>query len=152
MASRFFRKARLAIVNGTIALPSDTLQVMLVDDTYAPAAGDEFVDDGSANDPASHEISTTGYVGGYSGNGRRTITGKTFQEDTSNDRIEFVFADVTYSALATGATIGGAVLHKRGSSDDTTGRLIAFYDLANTPTNGSDVTIDVDPSEGTLHL
>lgn len=126
-------------ISGTINLLTDTLKVMLVDSTYTGNADDDFVDDGTANDPASHEISVTGYTPGFSGSGRKTLAGATMTTDDTNDVVVFDANDVTWTALGAGATIGAVILYKNGTSD-TDSQLIAKFDPTNAATNGSDVT------------
>jgi hypothetical protein len=135
----------LATSTGRIDWEADTIQALLVSTTYeaisqATLVDKDFVDDGSADDPASHEISVTGYTPGFSGSGRKTLASKTTTESDANDRAELDAADVTWTALGSGATIGGVVVYKRGSAD-TDSRLISFHDVANTATNGGDISI-----------
>lgn len=144
MANILFTKARELIANhnaaGTINLLSDTLKVMLVDDTYVGNADDQFVDDGTANDPASHEISVSGYTGGFGGAGRKTLAGKSIAPDFTDDVAYFDANDVTWTALGAGATIGAALLIREGTNDADS-RVIAKFDVTDTPTNGGDVTL-----------
>lgn len=157
MASFGYVEGCRGLIDNTnpISLEDDTLQLLLVSTTYEAIAlatlrDKVFVDDGGADDPASHEISVTGYTPGFSGTGRKTLASKAVATDAANDRAEFDCADVTWTALGAGATIGGAVLYQRGSAD-TDSRLIAFFDLTNTPTNGSDISLVID-AEGLLSL
>lgn len=113
---------------------------MLVDSSYTGDVDNDWVDDGTASDPQSKEIAVTGYTIGFSGTGRKTLAGKTITTDDTNDVAIMDANDVTWTALGTGATIGAAILYKRGSAD-TDSQLIAKFDLTDTPTNGSDVTI-----------
>ena len=144
MADVFFTQAKRAIADQSAAdainLVGTTVKVMLVDATYAPDPDDAFVDDGTANDPASHEISTTGYVGGFAGSGRKSLASKTLTADLVNNRAEFDAADLSWTTLATGPTIGGAVLIKERTAD-TDSQVVGFFDLVNTPTNGGDISI-----------
>lgn len=143
MADIFFNTGKKKIVDhndaDTINLLSDTIQVMLVDATYTGNADDDFVDDGIAGDPQSHEIAVTGYTIGFGGTGRKTLAGKTITTDDANDRAEFDANDVTWTTLGTGATIGAIILYKRNTVD-TDSQLIAKFDVTDTPTNGSDIT------------
>jgi hypothetical protein len=123
----------------TINLLSDTLQVMLVDATYTGDADNDWVDDGTANDPASHEIAVTGYTAGYAGTGRKTLAGKTLTVDDVNNVVIFDATDVVWTALGAGATIGAVILYKRGASDAAS-QLIAKFDVTDGATNGTDVT------------
>lgn len=142
MADIFFTRGKKAIVSpndaDTINLLSDTLKVMLVNSTYTGVAEDQYVDDGTANDPASHEISVTGYTPGFSGSGRKTLAGATLTTDDTNDVVVFDANDVTWTTLAAGATIGAILLYKNGTSDADS-QLIAKFDVTNAATNGTDV-------------
>jgi hypothetical protein len=113
------------------------LQLMLVSTGYAYASTGQFVDDGSTNDPKSYEIAPSGYA-------RQALASLALFETTS-DFVGLDAADVTYTALAAGATIGGAVLYRYstsgGTTSDTGQDLVSFYDVTDTPTNGGDITI-----------
>lgn len=154
MADIFFNSGKKKIADhddaDTINLLSNTIQVMLVATTYTGNADDDFVDDGGANDPASHEISVTGYTPGFGGTGRKTLAGKTIVTDDANDRAEFDANDVAWTALGTGATIGSVILYKRNTSDSDS-QLIAKFDVTDTPTNGGDITVQWN-SEGLLNF
>lgn len=154
MADIFFNTGKKKIVDhndaDTINLLSNTIQVMLVDDTYVGNADDDLVDDGSANDPASKEIAVTGYTAGFGGTGRKTLAGKTITTDDANDRVEFDANDVTWTALGAGATIGAIILYKRNTAD-TDSQLIAKFEVTDTPTNGSDITAQWN-TEGLLNF
>ena len=79
---------------------------------------------------------------GVSGYARATLASKTATLDAGNNRVSLDAADVTFSALGVGATIGGAVVFRRaGGADDNTDPLLAFVDLNDLVTNGGDVVI-----------
>lgn len=140
----FFNSGKRRIVDHSIAntinLLTDTLKVLLVASTYTGNADDDFVDDGTANDPASHEISVTGYTPGFAGSGRKTLAGVTITTDDTNDVVVVDANDVTWTTPGVGATIGAAVVYKNGSAD-TDSQLIAKFDVTNQATNGTDVTL-----------
>jgi hypothetical protein len=144
VADIFFNTGKLKIIDhsnaDTISFLSDTIQVMLVDDTYSGATTHDFVDDGIAGDPQSHEIAVTGYTIGFSGTGRKTLSGKTITNNDGSNRTELDANDVPWTALGAGATIGACIVYKRGSAD-TDSQLIAKFDVTDTPTNGSDIAI-----------
>ena len=118
-------------------LTGTSVTVCLVDGTFALTATDQYLGDGTLG-----EVSATGYTGGHGNAGRRTITGITATLGASGITVYWDGADpTTWSSVASGATINGAVLHVQGASDDTTAKIIAFYDLTDTPTNGSDITL-----------
>lgn len=127
-------------------MTNTTWRVMLVSTGYAFNADHDFVNSntssGANGEPKVFEIS----VGGYS---RQNLTFTRFEDDT-NDFAGLDAADTTFSALAAGGTIGGAVIYLYSSSGtlgagQTTGdsgqNLFSFYDLTDTPTNGGDITI-----------
>jgi len=130
---------------------TDVLKIMLVTSSYVANRDDDVVDAGGANDPVDHEIAVSGYTGGWGGSGRKTAT-LTHEVDKPNDRAEIDIADLTWTALGTGATIAAAILIKEGGANDTTSRLIAYFDITDTPTNGGDITLDFDAVEGAIRL
>lgn len=144
MASGWYNKGLFEVSSATIDLISDTTKLMLVDTSYTYDPDHEVVDNGANNatDPSFNELVATSYTGGFAGAGRKTLT-ITGGENDTNNRADFAIADVTWTALGGGVndTIGGAILIKEGTND-TDSRLIAFFDLTDTPTNGSDVTLD----------
>jgi hypothetical protein len=140
MASQWHQSAIYSIINGDINLALDTFKIMLVDSTYSDNKDFSVVDNGTADDPASHEISVTGYTPGFGGSGRKTAI-ITSQVNNTDDRVDFAIADLTWVGLSTGATIGGACLIKEGTNDADS-RLICFFDLPDTPTNNGDITLD----------
>lgn len=132
MANLVYNKGLEELGKATTDLDGSTLTLMLVKSSYSVNKDHLFVDDGSANDPASHEVT----VGGYS---RQNLANKTVTRDDTNDFAYLDADDIAYGALAAGETIGGAVLF-RNTGSDATSPLIAFYDLTDTPTNGSTIT------------
>lgn len=120
-----------------IDLIADTLKVLLVG-TGVPYTAD--ADHRFVSSVAASEISVANYVGGFGGAGRKALTSRTLQVDDTNDWGIFDAADLTWTALGTGATVGGAVLFKELTSDALS-PLIAYFALTNTPTNGGDFTL-----------
>ena len=121
-------------------------RLMLVSTSYTGNMDHNLVDDGTTSDPLSYEIG----VGGYA---RGSLASVTLTEDDTNDFAYFDATDQTFSALATGATIGGAVMYvystSGGTTSDTGQELLALYDVTDTPTNGGDVVIQwAAPSAG----
>jgi hypothetical protein len=116
---------------------SSAFRLMLVTTAYAENMNHNTVDDGTTSDPLSYEIS----VGGYA---RQNVTLTAFEDDT-NDFAGLDSPDKTFSALAAGQTVGGAVLYRYSTSGDTTADtgqdLLSFYDVTDTPTNGGDISI-----------
>jgi hypothetical protein len=137
MPSRWYGQGLGGVIDGTLDLITDTIKVMLVNDTYTYNADHDFADD-----VASTELNGVGYANGFGGSGRKTLASKTLTNDTANDRIEFDAADVTWTAINAG-TIGGAVL-VRETVNDAGSRIICFLDPSNLVTNGGDVTLVFD--------
>jgi hypothetical protein len=135
MANIVFNRGKFIV--GTADVDGSTFRLMLVSTGYVENQDHNTVDDGTTSDPLSYEIA----VGGYS----RQSVGLTAFEDDTNDFAGLDASDVTFSALAAGATIGGGVLYRYstsgGTTSDTGQDLIAFYDVTDTPTNGGDITI-----------
>lgn len=144
MASFFYNKALADIMQGVINPDTDTLKLMLVNATYTPNQDDDVVSTGGASDAESAEITATNYARGWGGAGRKTVA-ITITENDTNNRVDWVLADQTWTTLGGAAndTVEGAILIKEGGADDTTSRLIAYFDLPTTPTNGSDFTLDM---------
>ena len=134
MANFVYNKGAEELAKALTDLDGSDLRVLLVKTTYTPNKDHLFVDDGTANDPASHEITVSGYA-------RQALTGKAVTRDDTNDFAYLDADDLVFAAMAAGETVGGAVLF-RHTGTDTTAPLIAFYDLADTATNGSDINVD----------
>lgn len=133
MANAVYNKGLEELAKATTDLDASDLRLMLVKSSYTFNKDHLTVDDGSANDPASHELA----VGGYA---RQALGSETVTRDDTNDFAYLDADDVPFGALAAGETIGGAVLFRHTGADNTA-PLIAFYDLTDTPTNGSTITV-----------
>lgn len=115
---------------GGVGWASATIRVLLVSTSYTYDP-----DHSTVADVSGSEIGVTGYA-------RATLASPTVTVDSANNRVVLDAADVTYSSLAAGATIGGAVLFRRvGGADASSDPLLAFVDLTDTPTNGGDVIV-----------
>lgn len=133
MANLVYNAGLEELGKATTDLDSADLRVLLVKTTYTANKDHLLVDDGSANDPASHEIAVAGYA-------RQALANKAVTRDDTNDFAYLDADDVVFTSLTTGETIGGAILYRHTGADGTS-PLIAFYDVADTPTNGGNVTI-----------
>lgn len=146
MASGWYNSGKRDIFDGTIDLVNDTIKVMLVSASYTPNADHDFVDDVNAT-----ELSGTGYTGGFGGSGRKTLASKAFSTDTTNDRAEFTFANVLWSAINAG-TAAYAIVMKE-ITNDAASRLIFYLDLnPDVVTNGGDFTLIPDATAGAAQL
>lgn len=137
MASFVFNDAKANLMNGTVDLDTNTIKVLLVGTTFSGVE-----DDGPnvSNITTLGELTGTGYTSGHGNAGRKTLTSATVTADDTNNRAAFDAADVTWTGISAG-TIHGALIHKEGTTNDTDAKVIAFIDLANTVTNGGDITI-----------
>lgn len=144
MASGMTNTALKEILNGTIDLDTDSLKVMLVDNDYVFDPDNPVVDknDDSVQDAHHHELVATNYVGDFGGAGRKAATVTVDQNDTTN-KGTVALASLTWTSLGGAAndTIGMALLIKEGTSD-LDSRIIAAWDVTDTPTNGGNVTLN----------
>lgn len=138
MANLVYNRGKFITGQINLAATSIDLMLMLVTTGYTSDDGHNLVDDGTTNDPKSYEIS----VGGYS---RQALASRALFEDDTNDFAGLDASDVTFSALAAGATIGWGILYRYstsgGTTSDTGQDLLAAYNVTATPTNGGDITI-----------
>lgn len=151
MAATVYNRGKFLIAD-TFVQATTGLTMMLVTTGYVYNNDHDFVNantsSGVNGEPKVFEIT----VGGYS---RQTLASDTSFEDDTNDFAGLDHTNVTFSALAAGQTIGGAVLYKYSSSSGTTGdsgqQLVSYYALTATPTNGGDIVIAIaSTSDGAL--
>lgn len=132
-----YQSGLMKCMDGTIALLTDTIKILLVKSTYTPNRDHDFVGDVT-------EISgVSGYTGGFGGAGRKTLASKTLAVTDASDLFTFDAADVSFGALGTGDTIGGGVICKE-VTNDAASPIIAFNGVTNLPTNGAAVTFQFD--------
>ncbi|MGE5358210.1 MAG: hypothetical protein ACM3NQ_04275 [Bacteroidales bacterium] len=137
MANVVYSRGQYALGQGRLTT-SANLQVMLVTTAYVANMDHNTVDDGTTSDPASYEISVSGYA-------RQQLASLTLTEDDTNDCAYFDAADTTFQTLAAGQTVGGAVVYiyssSGGTTSDTGQDLATFLSLTPTPCNGGNITI-----------
>lgn len=140
MASFFYTTGLAALIGSEDLGAASTYKLMLVSAAYAEAKSHEFVTDLGVG-----ELSVTNYV-------RKSVTPTIAANNTSgSERVEVSIADQTWTALGSGATIHGAVLIKDTGSNATS-KLICFFDVANTATNGGDITLDFAATGGNIQI
>jgi len=132
MANFIYNKGAEELAKALTDLDGSDLRMLLVQDTYTPNKDHLWVDDGTADDPKSHEVSVASYA-------RQTLAGEAVTRDDANDFAYLDATDPVFATLEAGQTIGGAILF-RHTGDDTTAPLIGFYDFSQA-TNGGDITI-----------
>lgn len=152
MSSFAYNRAIKEILDRTLDITSGC-KVMLVGSEYVPNRADLYVDAGGAADAVDAEIEATNYTRGWGGSGRKAATVTIVQQD-SDSRIVIRLADLVWTALGgvLNDTVEGAILIKEGGADDTTSKLIAYFDLPTTPTNGTDFTMDFDGVDGNVRF
>src|SRR6185503_1873271 len=128
-----YNEAKKQILNGSIDLDTSTLKVMLVKSTYTADADHAAIDDGTGGDPQSHEISVSGYA-------RQALSSRVVDKDNTGDFGYLDAYDTVFASLATGETIGGAITFT-DTGVDSTSIPIPPYDLTDTPTNRSTITV-----------
>lgn len=131
MSNLVMNEGKLAIVNRNIDLLADTIKMMLVSTVYTPNADDQFIDTGGASDAVDARIP---------GTTDQTLGTKVLGKDLTGDFAYFDAADPTFVAVASGATVAAALIYK-DTGTPTTSKIIDYFDLTDTPTNGGDITI-----------
>lgn len=106
------------------------------------------------------EVTGTGYTSGYSGSGRKTITGTLVQDET-NDRAVLKIANLTWTAIDVGATsCAGVLIYMHGiahtggtASSDANAPVVAWLEFsASKRTNGEDFTVQFDQTNGAITI
>lgn len=138
MANGVYNRGKYLVATAALNLATADLRMLLVKSTYAFDADHNFVADVVAG---AQEISVAGYA-------RQALAAKTVTEDDANDFAYLDADDPVFAALVAGQTVGGAVLFIH-TGNDATAQLVGFYDLADTLTNGGDITVQLSvPASG----
>lgn len=144
MASGWYTPGLHKVLTRSIDAVNDTLKAILVTSSYTPDKDHEFASS------LTNELSGTGYVGGFAGAGRKTLAGKAFSLDTTNDRVEWTFTGVLWSAINAGNP-KYLIIAKEITNDAAT-QLLGWLDLGTVVTNGGDLTITPDATLGGLYI
>jgi hypothetical protein len=137
VANLVYNRGKYVATRFPLAATSETLTLMLVTTAYTANQDHNLVDDGTTSDPKSYEIAPSGYS-------RQSLANVSRFQDDTNDFAGIDADNVTFSALAAGATIGAGVLYRyssSGTTSDTGQELLGYYEVTATPTNGGDITI-----------
>lgn len=119
MTSSVYNAFKKKSMEGSIALVTDTLKLMLVTSGYTPNIDtDDFINDVSAN-----EVSNAGYTAGGA-----TLASKAITIDTGNDRAYLDADDVSWTASVAPLTARYAVLYK-DSGNPATSPVIGYIDF-----------------------
>jgi hypothetical protein len=146
MASGAYSRGVLKVLDGTIDLDTTATKVGLAKSTYAPDP-----DESSLSTFASSEADCTGYTGAFGGAGRKAAT-VTLTEQTANNRVVAILTDLTWTGLggASNNTLGYAVWLREITNDASSVPLAYLNFTANLTTNGSDVLVDFDGTNGNV--
>lgn len=99
---------------------------------YAPSKAHHFV---SSLTPGSNEVTVSAYA-------RQTAASKARTVDAVNHRIVYSCANPDFGVLAAGETVSAMVLF-RFVTNDADSILIAYYDLTDFPTDGTDFLVQL---------
>jgi len=147
MASTAYSKGVLNCLNGGIDLDAASVtKVGLAVTTYVPDP-----DEAALTTFAANEATCTGYTGGFAGAGRKTAS-VTLTEQTANNRVVAIIADLTWTALggAVNNTLRYAVWLREITNDASSVPLAALQFTSDLTTNGSDVLVDFDNVNGNV--
>jgi len=130
MASFVYNEGSNGLTSGgTITYSSDTIKARLVASSVTPNKDD---------------TSMTGYTAIGTD---QTLGTKSKSKDTTNDRVVFTAATLTWTAVAGGSTVGFVVIYKF-VTNDAGSTPIACIDVNDTATNGGDLTLAPDATNG----
>lgn len=146
MASGAYSRGVLKILDGTIDMDTTAVKVGLGKSAYSPDP-----DESSLSTFASSEADCTGYTGGFGGGGRKSAT-VTLTEQTGSNRVVTIIADLTWSGLggASNNTLRYAVLLREITNDAASVPICFLQFGSDITTNGSDLAVDFDGSNGNL--
>lgn len=133
MASFITNAGADGLTGGGITWASDTIKARLVASSVTPDKDDAVM---------------TGYTAIGTD---QTLTTPTKTKDTTNDKIVYSCDAITWSAVASGSTVGFVVAYKFVTNDGDS-IPIAVIDVTDTPTNGSDLTYTPDGTAGLFNL
>ncbi len=117
MASVLYNSFKRDIMNGSIDLDTDAINVMLVTSTYTPN-----IDTHTKRSDITNEVSGTGYTAGGS-----ALASKVVSVDTTDDEGVFDAADLSWTTST--ITARGAVLYKARGGASSADELIGYVDF-----------------------
>lgn len=140
MADVIYNAFKKYIMNGSIDLDTDTINVMLVTSTYTPDQDThEFRDD------ITNEVSGTGYSAGGS-----ALAGKAVTADNTDNEGVFDANDVSWSTST--ITARGAVLYKARGGASSADELICYIDFGSDKISTAGTFTIAWNAEGILNL
>ncbi len=141
MAGKIFTKATKKFLDGTFgALTSLDTRVALLLTTLDPSTLQDSAEFMSDLTPGTNEFNGANYTGGPGGAGRKASANESFSIENANDRTEFTFDPLVWTALGAGTTnVGWAIMYVHNASD-ASAALIGYYPV-NLPATGSNFTL-----------
>jgi hypothetical protein len=141
MASFIYNEAKKQILEGTILWTSQTFKAMLVTSAYTANP-----DHTAVSSASSAELSGSGYVDGFAGAGRVTLTGNAIVKDNATDRAYIDCDNPAWVGIDAGVLAALVIIQE--VTNDADSKLIAYLQLS-TPitTAGFDITIKI-PTSG----
>jgi hypothetical protein len=145
-ASGAYSRGVLKILDGTIDSDTTATKIGLAKSTYAPDP-----DESALTTFAASEADCTGYTGAFGGAGRKSAT-ITLTEQTASNRVVTIITDLTWTALggASNNTLGYAVWLREVTNDAASIPIAYLNFSANVTTNGSDILVDFDGTNGNV--
>ena len=136
MSNILYNLGKKERLSGAINLTSDTIKIMLLNDTYTPDPDDDYVSDVVTKELVND--SGSGYE-------RKTLANKEFTEDDVNDKGIFDADNVLYTAIDTTLDIAVIVIYKDTGTDATSTLILAIDTMTGLPkpTNGSNVQLTI---------
>lgn len=129
----WYGKGLLAVMTGGVDMNSDTLYMMLVDDTHTV---DQDAHD-FRNDVEGDEVTGTGYTAGG-----KTIGTVTASYDASTNEVRFVWPDVSWTTAT--ITARTAIIYKSRGGASSADELIAYCtESANASSTANTFTVDI---------
>ena len=129
MASALYNSAKKKLLQGSIALDTDTIKVALTTSTYVPS-----IDNHTFFSDITNEVTGTGYSAGGATLGSVVVT-----QDNTNDLAYFDAADTVWTTST--ITARYAILYK-STGTAATSPLIGYYDFtADKVSDGASFTI-----------
>lgn len=132
MADFVTNRGAFRLGTGATVWNTGTIKALLLKSSASPDRTANFVADIVSG---SSEISVAGYS-------RQTAGSKTTTEVDGSNRVEYDCADLTFSGLASGQTIGWLAFYHE-VTNDADSPVLAILDLTDTPTNGGDVIVQI---------
>lgn len=140
MADVIYNAFKKYIMNGSIDLDTDTINVMLVTSTYTPDQ-----DTHEYRDDITNEVSGTGYSAGGS-----ALAGKAVTADNTDNEGVFDANDLSWSTST--ITARGAVLYKARGGASSADELICYLDFGSDKISTAGTFTIAWNAEGILNL